>query len=219
MFLHHVQKTSLFALLITVCSALVFVCTSIMPVSAHAAANSKVAHAFLEKNLNEILTVLKSDAFKNSATHAAARAEIEEKATALFDFTEFAMRTVGPRWKSLNDKERTQFAEAFATLLKANYIGKLDGYSNESIEFVSERASRNGKNVEILTNIVQKNKKIPIAYRMIHKTNWVVYDILVENVSLVKNYRTQFQELLRTESPDALIKRIYEAAKKAQSAS
>ncbi|MFV0421216.1 ABC transporter substrate-binding protein [Oleidesulfovibrio sp.] len=163
----------------------------------------------LESSLNGIISKLGSDEFKNDETREAVRAEIEKLIRRSFDFEEFSMRTVGPRWRTFTDEQRKKFAEAFEALLRSSYTDKLESYNGENVEYAGERASKDGSRVEVATNIIQGDKKIPVAYRMLHKGEWVVYDVLVEGISLVKNYRTQFQELLRSETPDELIHRIH----------
>jgi phospholipid transport system substrate-binding protein len=192
-------------------SILAFVfCTGLLCTApqAQAADPGEEAREALRHNVDGIITLLSSAEFKDPQTRPQVRGEIEALIRQSFDYEEFAMRTVGPRWRSFNDDQRHRFAEAFAALLRSSYMDQLESYNGEKVEYADERASSDGSRVEVQTFIVQPDKKIPVAYRMLHKDRWVVYDVLVEGISLVKNYRTQFQELLRKESPDELITRI-----------
>ena len=115
---------------------------------------------------------------------------------------------MGPRWRQFSPAERQEFREAFAELLNKTYVNKIDGYNGETIAYTGERSS--GGKTEVQTVLTMKNgKKIPVAYRLLQKPDgWKVYDVLIENISLVKNYRTQFQDILNNSSTSQLIGRI-----------
>ena len=169
----------------------------------------------LEGTIEHVLQLLADPAFKNPATTAAQRARIETEVRKVFDFEEFSARTAGQRWRSFTRDQQKRFAEAFAQLLISTYLGQLKDYNGEKVAYVSERANAKGTRVEQLTNLkLSDGRTIPVAYRMMAKNgSWVVYDVLVEGVSLVKNYRTQFQDILATDSPDDLIARIEQKAR------
>lgn len=173
----------------------------------------------LEGTIDHVLQLLADPAFKNPATTAAQRARIETEVRKVFDFEEFSARTAGQRWRSFSRDQQHRFAEAFAQLLISTYLGQLKDYNGEKVTYVSERANASGSRVEQLTNLnLSDGRTIPVAYRMMAKNNsWVVYDVLVEGVSLVKNYRTQFQDILATASPDDLIARIEQKAREPKS--
>ncbi len=168
----------------------------------------------LEVTVNKVLGLLADPAFANPATREGQRAKIETEVRKVFDFTEFSARTAGQRWRSLTPDQQKRFSEAFADLLLSTYLGQLKNYNGEQVRYTGERANSGGSRVEQLTEISMKDgKSIPVAYRMMAKNGtWVVYDILVEGVSLVKNYRTQFQDIMTTASPDDLIRRISDKA-------
>ena len=172
----------------------------------------------LEVSLNQILDIIKSPAYANPAERDGLRKKIGQYVRASFDFQEFSARTVGAGWRNFSPQQKSAFADAFADLLINTYVNKIDGYNGEQIAFVGERLSPKGDRTEIQTVISQKNgKKIPVNYRMLPKGGtWKVYDVLIENISLVKNYRTQFQDLLRTTDPDQLIVRLREKASEVQ---
>ncbi len=163
----------------------------------------------LQGTIDHCLKLLADPAFANPATTAQVRARIETEVRKVFDFEEFSARTAGQRWRSFTPDQRHRFAEAFARLLLNTYLGQLKGYNGEQVLYTGERSSSSGK-VEQETQLSLKDgRTIPVNYRMMPKNGtWVVYDVLVEGVSLVKNYRTQFQDILQTASPDELIARI-----------
>lgn len=173
------------------------------------------AHQALEGVINNVLNLIKDPAYANPATRATQRAKIEKEARTIFDFGEFSLRTVGARWKTFTPAQQKSFSEAFANLLIPTYVNKIDGYNGEQIIYLGEVSSSDGSKVEIRTEVALKDgRKIPVFYRMLQKNGkWWVYDVLVENLSLVKNYRTQFQDILGTGTPDELIKRINDKAR------
>ena len=117
---------------------------------------------------------------------------------------------MGARWRSFTPQQQKQFSDAFADLLISTYVNKIDGYNGEQVVYVGELSSASGDRTEVRTVITMKDgKKVPVAYRMLPKDGgWRVYDVLIENISLVKNYRTQFQDILNSASPDQLIERV-----------
>ena len=146
----------------------------------------------------------------NPATRRPIRQQIEDEVLHIFDFGEFSSRTVGPRWRTFTPAQKKAFSDAFADLLISTYVNKIDGYNGEQVLYTGEVASEKGDRVEVRSVITMKDgKKVPVAYRMLPKNGkWMVYDVLIENISLVKNYRTQFQDILNTDSPENLIARI-----------
>lgn len=175
------------------------------------------AQASLEKSINQVLDCIKDPAFANAATRPAQRDKIAVIVKQIFDFREFAIRTAGPRWKSFNASQQQRFTDAFADLLLTTYISKIDGYGGEQVAYTGEVSNSAQTRVEVRTVVTMSDKKkIPVAYRMMSKDGaWRCYDVLIENVSLVKNYRTQFQDILNNASPDDLIARVQAKAKEA----
>ena len=174
-----------------------------------AQANSPARQA-LETATNRILDFIKNPDYVNPATRRPIRQQIEDEVLHIFDFGEFSSRTVGPRWRTFTPEQKKAFSDAFADLLISTYINTIDGYNGEQVLYTGEVASEKGDRVEVRSVITMKDgKKVPVAYRMLPKNGkWMVYDVLIENISLVKNYRTQFQDILNTDSPENLIARI-----------
>lgn len=175
--------------------------------TAHAA--SVTARQAAEQGAQNILRLLNDPAFKNPATHAAMQKKIEDAVLQLFDFEEFSTRTVGPQWQQFSADQKARFQSAFTELLRSSYIDTLDSYSGEKVEFSDEISSDNGTRVEIRMNYLAQNKTYPVAFRMLMKNDtWVVYDVIIEGISMIKNYREQFRDILTKGNPDALITRI-----------
>lgn len=176
---------------------------------AGAQANSP-ARQSLETATNRILNFIKNPDYVNPATRGPIRQQIEDEVLHIFDFSEFSSRTVGPRWRNFTAQQKREFSDAFADLLINTYLNKIDGYNGEQVLYTGEVSSAKGDRTEVRTVVTMKDgKKVPVAYRMLPKNGkWLVYDVLIENISLVKNYRTQFQDILNTNSPENLIARI-----------
>lgn len=171
---------------------------------------SSPAQLALETSINRILSSIKNPDYVNPATRRPLRQQIEDEVLHIFDFKEFSSRTVGPRWSTFSPAQQQQFSDAFAELLLNTYLSKIDGYNGEQVVYTGEVSSPKGDRTEVRTVITMKDsKKVPVAYRMLPKDGtWFVYDVLIENISLVKNYRTQFQDILNSGSPDQLIAKV-----------
>ena len=162
---------------------------------AGAQANSP-ARQSLETATNRILNFIKNPDYVNPATRGPIRQQIEDEVLHIFDFSEFSSRTVGPRWRNFTPEQKREFSNAFADLLINTYLNRIDGYNGEQVLYTGEVSSAKGDRTEVRTVVTMKDGK------------WLVYDVLIENISLVKNYRTQFQDILNTGSPENLIARI-----------
>ena len=169
------------------------------------------AKADLQRAVDGVLAIVRKPEYKDPAVQPGLMKQVEEKIYAIFDFTAFTAGTVGPRWRNFSQDEKTRLTDAFADLLRATYLSKFEDYNGEDLLYTGE--SVKGDRVEIATVIrTTDNKQIPMIYRMAKRDTWVVFDVVAEGMSLVQNYRTQFQDALIKESPDQLIVRIKEQA-------
>ena len=168
------------------------------------------ARQTLETAVNRILDAIRNPDYVNPNTRAPLRRQIEDEVYHIFDFGEFSSRTVGPRWRSFSAEQKKAFSDAFADLLLNTYLNKITGYNGETVAYTGETVSPDGDKVEVRTVITMKDgKKTPVNYRMLYKDgSWRVYDVIIENISLVKNYRTQFQDILNSASPEELTARV-----------
>lgn len=204
-------KTYRYLLALALCVCLFAAFTA----SAHAASPAREA---LENAVNQVLDELDDPALKNPDTRDAILNRVEKTISGIFDFTELSLRTVGPGWNGFSDDQKNRFATAFEVLLRETYLEKLAGYDGEKVIYQGETASSKGDKVEIKTIVDLKDKPVPVAYRMLEKNKrWVVYDVIIEGVSMVQNYRTQFQDLLASGDTEALIKRIHDKAEELRS--
>ncbi len=125
---------------------------------------------------------------------------------AVFDFTELSKRTLGRTWKKMSSEQQTEFVELFQKLLQGVYADLLISYTDEKIIFGKETMLKKGR-AEVESYLQTKDgKKIPLFYRLTDKSgSWKVYDVIIEGVSMVKNYRTQFREIMKGGSPEKLL--------------
>jgi phospholipid transport system substrate-binding protein len=125
-----------------------------------------------------------------------------------FDYREMAKRSLGATWNSLSNSQRDEFVRLFAELLETSYADKIDRYvKHVRIEYTGERLD--GDYAEVPTVVVRPNDRIPLTYRL-HKESggWMVYDVVIEGVSLVSNYRSQFSRVISESSYGELVKRL-----------
>jgi len=162
----------------------------------------------LRASVDHVLATLQDPTLKPESMAAERRAAIRRDADAVFDFTEMARRALGRHWQELNEGQQREFVELFADLLERAYVSKIEKYNGERIAYVGE--SIEGDMATVKTQILTKqDTQVPIDYRLLHKGDrWLVYDVLLEGVSLVLNYRTQFDHILQTSSYDELIRRL-----------
>lgn len=185
----------------------------LLPVTVQAA----TALETLQGVIGEMLDVLKEPAQPGTPAYAQERQQLEKVIKNIFDFNELSARAVGLHWKRFSPEQKEQFVQAFSDLLGAKYLDRIQAYKNERVLYGEVRTSSSG-NVEVQSVIVQGDKQIPIAYRMTETANgWRVYDVIIEGVSLVKNYRTQFMDIMVNGKPDELIEAVRKKASAAKS--
>lgn len=164
----------------------------------------------LKPSINAVITILNEPQYKKGGTKSAQRDAIWKTVKGIFDFDEISRRAVARDWSRFSDAEKKAFSEVFAQFLGNTYIDKIQGeYHNEKIVYIGQDVYED-RYAEVRTQIVRESLQIPLYYRMMKESNgqWKVYDVIVEGVSLVKNYRTQFASLLRKETPEQLIERL-----------
>lgn len=158
--------------------------------------------------VDQVLKILADPALKSEQKTKERRAKLRKTVLERFDFSEMSKRSMGRYWNERTPEERTKFVGLFTDLLERAYIDRVEGYTGEQILYLEETAD--GNYSEVRTKIVTKrNQEIPIYYRLQKAdSKWEVYDIVVEGVSLVNNYRTQFSKIIRTSSYQDLVKKM-----------
>ncbi len=166
----------------------------------------------LQENTNALLAIVSSENYHNKSKHQAMKNQAENLIMQLFSFEDFTMLAVGKKWNTFSKEEQDCLTLACTKLLRNTYVDYLDDYDNQSIEYISSTKANNGTRAQIDAIACTEQKEIPLSFRMLIKENgeWQVYDVLIEGISLVKNYRTQFTELLLTKSPSEVAQIIEE---------
>jgi len=158
----------------------------------------------VQANVNKVLEILRDPTLKVTAAKEIKRKELRRIYERMFDDVEFSKRTLARNWNSINTTQQQEFVQLFRQVLEKAYIDKILDYSDEKIVFDRETMVSESR-AEVQTRIVTSSKEIPISYRVImNDGDWKVYDVVIENVSLVLNYRSQFNEILANNTFDQL---------------
>ncbi|MCA1804185.1 MAG: ABC transporter substrate-binding protein [Xanthomonadaceae bacterium] len=127
-----------------------------------------------------------------------------------FDFRAMAQSTLAQNWRTASEAEQDRFVSLYARLLENTYLVMVEEYTNETVEYRNETL-RNEKNAQVDTAILAADKEIPVVYRTRLKDgDWYIYDVIIEGVSLISNYRSTYQQIVRREGMDGLLVRLEE---------
>lgn len=156
-------------------------------------------------DLTKVLKVIEESEGKPTD---ARRTAIRSAAEPVFDWREMAARSLATHWQARSEAERVEFVRLFTDLIERAYITKVERYSGEPVKFLGEKVD--GTLAVVQTRfITSKGQEVPMDYRLISRDGrWRVYDVVVEGVSLIGNYRTQFDRVIRTSSYPELVKRL-----------
>ena len=162
----------------------------------------------LRTEIDRVLKVLDDPELKKEGRARERRAEVRRIANDIFDFEETARRSLARHWAPRTPAERDEFVQLFADLLERSYISKIELFNGERIQFVGD--TPDGDQAIVRTKILTKQgTEVPVDYRMLKKGDrWLVYDVIIEGVSLVANYRTQFNKIIQTSSYQELVKKM-----------
>jgi phospholipid transport system substrate-binding protein len=162
----------------------------------------------LREYTEAVQKVLDDPALKADERRMERRAAVRKLASEAFDVQETAQRALGTHWQQRSPAEREEFVGLFADLLERSYIAKIDLYGGERLRFTEERVD--GDNAIVRARVTtKKGTEVPVEGRMHKKGDrWLIYDVAIENISLVANYRAQFDRIIRTSSYAELVKRL-----------
>jgi phospholipid transport system substrate-binding protein len=162
----------------------------------------------LKGAIDRVLKTLEEPSLKATGKTKERRSEVRKIADDIFDFTETAKRSLARHWQGRTGKEREEFVVLFGDLLERSYISKIELYGGERILYVGE--SVDSDQATVRTKIItRQGTEVPVDYRMLKRGDrWLVYDVSVEGVSLINNYRTQFNKIIQTSSYAELVKRM-----------
>jgi len=159
---------------------------------------------------DKIISIVSDPALKDQAKAAERRDLIRKAVDELCDWEEMSRRSLGRHWAQRSEQEKKEFVHLFGKLLERTYVDKVEGYSGEKVNYVGEKVDGDYAEVDVKI-VTNKNTEIPVVYRMRAKgEKWWVYDMIIEGVSLVNNYRTQFSDMLAKSSYEGLVKKLKE---------
>lgn len=162
----------------------------------------------MKVTIDEVLRILREKELKQPAKADERRQQLEKVVGSRFDYHEMSRRALGAPWNQLSDHERQEFVSLFQTLLTNSYADKVEAYSGEGVQYLNERLENNGY-AEVRTKVLSGKTEIPLDYRLVNKSDdWRVYDVVVDGVSLVNNYRGQFTKILRASSYSDLVEQL-----------
>jgi phospholipid transport system substrate-binding protein len=154
--------------------------------------------------VSQALAVLQDQELKKPARTDERVARLKKIADSCFDYGEMAKRSLGGQWNKLGEKDRQEFVDLFTEFLTATYVEKIHTYSDEEVKFLNERIE--GDYAEVKSIMVGKKTEVPLDYRLMKKDgDWKAYDVVVDGISLVQNYRGQFTKILRSSSYEHLV--------------
>jgi phospholipid transport system substrate-binding protein len=160
----------------------------------------------LKRQVDQVIKLLDDPALKDKP--AERRAHVRKIAEDIFDYPDTARRALGAHWNARSPQEREEFTRLFGDLLDRAYISKIDLYQGEKVKWVGETLE--GPEALVKTTIATKSgTDVPVDYRLhLRDSRWRVYDVVIEGVSLVSNYRSQFNKIVQTESYDSLVQKL-----------
>ena len=162
----------------------------------------------LRSNVERVLKLVADPTLKGPEKARDRRTSVRRVADDFFAFDETAKRSLGRHWLARTSTEQKEFVQVFSDLLERSYFTKIELYGGEKIQYVGEATDADQATVK--TKILTKQEsEIPVDYRMMKRGDkWLVYDVVIEGVSLISNYRTQFNKIIQTTSYGELVKKI-----------
>jgi phospholipid transport system substrate-binding protein len=164
----------------------------------------------VKETADKIILIVSDPVLKDQAKAAERRELIRKAVDDLCDWEEMSRRSLGRHWAQRSEQEKKEFVSLFGKLLERTYVDKVEGYSGEKVNYTGEKVDGDYAEVDVKI-VTNKNTEIPVVYRMRAKgEKWWVYDMVIEGVSLVNNYRTQFSDMLAKSSYEGLVKKLKE---------
>ena len=189
------------ALTTALCALLVFYLT--FPLTA----TGGVPTDQVRSSVGNILAILKNPALKAESRKKDRRDQLRRAIFSRFDFTEMAKRSLGLEWRKLSPQQQEEFIRLFTDLLERAYIDQIEAYNNEKFVYAKETVDQDY--AEVQSKIVTAKAEYSLNYRLhLAGSEWKVYDVVVENISLVNNYRAQFSRVIANQSYDELVRRM-----------
>jgi phospholipid transport system substrate-binding protein len=184
--------------------ACALVVVSLLFGSGQAFAESQIT-ADLKGTIDQVLKIVSDENLKKDPVLR--REKLRQVIGLRFNYKQMVMRSLAQNYNDRNDKEREEFTELFKKLLENSYASKIENYQDETINYVDEQVK--GKYALVKTQIVRKDGVVDVDYKMLKDNGqWLVYDFVIEGVSLIRNYKSQFSKIISTESYAALVSKL-----------
>ena len=183
----------------------------LLTVSQNVVANEQIVlkNHFLD-NIEKVITIVKD----KSLDKVQRNSKIVQTLTPMFDFTLMAKLSLGKVWKQLSKKDQNKFVTLYVERMKQSYSSKIDAYSDEKVEVTQIKQCKSNK-IELITNLVSKENKLEVSYKFykpknlkMDKDRWLIYDVVIVGVSILKTDKAQFREFLQTKSIQELMTQI-----------
>jgi len=173
------------------------------PASAWASVTDEV-----KKTVDQVVSIVSDSNLKKPQNESKRRAALKSAISRIFDYGEMAKRSLGVHWKGRSGLEQKEFVSLFATLLENSYASKIESYENEKILY--EKEIIDGDYAEVKSRVVTaKRDEYSLDYRLLKEgSRWMVYDVVIEGVSLVSNYRSQFNKIILNQGYGVLVKKL-----------
>ena len=159
----------------------------------------------LKNTIDKVISIVKDENFKKDqkGRREALRKAIDER----FDYRQMVIRSLAKNWNSRSDQERQEFISLFKSLLENSYASKLEAYRDEKINYVGEVVK--GEYALVKTEVVRQSSTLGVDYKLIQTDgDWQVYDFVIEGVSMIRNYRSQFTKIIRNDSYEILVEKL-----------
>lgn len=169
----------------------------------------------LKGTIDQVLAIL-ADAQKDVAHK---RKEIRRVIDQRFDYSAMSRGSLAQNWKKASAAQQERFTKLYARLMQDTYLVLVEEYDDQTVEYGEEKV-RKEKYAQVDTHIIDAGRKIPVNYKLRLKDgDWLVYDMVIENVSMIGNYRSSYQQIIKTDGMDGLIARLEEKLASATPAS
>lgn len=189
-------------------TACITIAMTILTVAFSAGAASATVTDSVKKTVDEVISIVQDKEMKKPQNEQKRRKALKRAISEIFDYSEMTKRSMGSHWRGRSDTEKKEFSGLFETLLESSYAGKIESYNNEKVVYLGEKID--GEFAEVRSKIVTaKRDEFAIDYRLMNKSGrWMVYDVVIEGVSLVSNYRTQFNKIINSQGYPELVKKM-----------
>lgn len=173
----------------------------LFPIQAHADS----ALDTIKSRINQVLVVLRDPALKSDSSKEEKKKRLRQIFDNAFDYVELSRNTLSRNWDKLKPDQQKEFMQLYRTLLENVYLDLILSYKDQEVVFGKERSLGENK-VEVDTKVISGSTEIPINFRLISQSgDWRIYDFVIENISVVSNYRSQFGRILTKQSPEEML--------------